>query len=94
MSNLKKCEICYDTDEQEEIVNPFNDDYWVHNDCYSDAVGSARDQEYQDRANGFYDETPRDDGWSSKERDYYQYGHSETHTMDADGNVVQRKEGE
>ena len=91
MSKLKKCEICFDTWEQEQIINPFNDDYWVHNDCYDDAVGSARDQEYIDRANGHYEETPIDDGWTANQRAYYENGAgADTHYIDRDGNLIKR----
>lgn len=91
MGKLIKCELCLDTWEQEQIIQPFKDDYFVHADCFDDAVGSARDQEYIDRANGHYEETPIDDGWSAEQRAYYENGAgAETHYIDRDGNLIKR----
>tara|TARA_B100001939_G_C16866796_1_gene584485 strand:+ start:727 stop:1002 length:276 start_codon:yes stop_codon:yes gene_type:complete len=90
---MKKCEICLDTQDQHEIVQPFNDNYWVHNDCYGDAVAEAKFQEAEDRYNGFYEETPVDDGWTSEQRAYYENGPgAETHYIDRDGNLIKREE--
>jgi hypothetical protein len=90
MSNLKKCELCSDTDDQSEIIKDVN--FYAHSYCIEDAIADSKSQDFEDRLNGFYEETPSDNGWSSEEKAYYQYGHSETHTMDGDGNVVKRKE--
>ena len=62
---MKKCEICLDSQDQHEIVQPFDDNYWVHNDCYGDAIAEAKFQEAEDRYRGFYEETPVDDGQKS-----------------------------
>ena len=90
MSNLKKCELCSDTDDQSEIIKDGN--FYAHSYCIEDAIADSKSQDFEDRLNGFYEETPSDNGWSSEEKAYYQYGHSETHTMDDDGNVVKREE--
>ena len=91
MSNLKLCEFCSDTDDQSEIIK--YDGLYGHSYCIEEGISDSKFQDYEDRLNGFYEEeTPSDDGWSREEKAYYQYGHSETHTMDDDGNVVKRKE--
>jgi hypothetical protein len=91
MSNLKKCELCSYTDDQSEIIKDA-DNFYAHIYCIEDAIADAKSQDFENRLNGFYEETPTDDGWSREEKAYYQYGHSETHTMDNDGNVVKREE--
>jgi len=91
MSNLKLCELCSDTDDQSEIIKD-SDNFYAHSYCIEDAISDSKSQDFEARLNGFYEETPSDNGWSSEEKAYYQYGHSETHTMDDNGNVVLRKE--
>jgi len=85
----KICDICRADYDQHEIIKI--DDFWAHNDCYAEGIADAKFQEAEDRYNGFYDDTPVDDGWSLEQRAYYENGAGgETHYIDRDGNLRKR----
>jgi len=44
MTNLRTCELCQDSDMQEEIIAPYNDGFFAHKDCLSDAIAEGKSQ--------------------------------------------------
>lgn len=47
MENIKKCFLCKSTDDQDEIIDSYGE--WGHQDCISDAIADAKDQEREFR---------------------------------------------